>query len=339
MKTVMVTGAAGFLGSHLMLHHLKQGDAVLGIDNYCSSDPDSLHVNEIKNFKTKSCKFLFECDVTERGFSGLDGCINDFKRCNDDKQFDIIYNFACPASPPRYQAMPIKTMMTCTLGVKNILDIAMQMSSIVVHASTSEVYGDPDVSPQPEQYRGNVNSYGPRACYDEGKRAAEALCFDYLHRFDVDARMVRIFNTYGPHMSSDDGRVISNFICQALNNEKLTLYGEGQQTRSFCYVDDLIAGIVAMGNLGQNPNAPINLGNPNEFTIRELAENVVRKLGATDDAIKYGSLFEYEKLPTDDPTQRCPNIARARELLLWEPRVQLSEGLDKTIEYFRHVCR
>lgn len=332
---VLVTGAAGFLGSHLMLHHLRQGDTVLGIDNFCSSESDSDHVKLIRLLCSMNGKrgMLLDGDITEDGDDGLWGCFAEFESEGLGHRFDLIYNFACPASPPRYQEMPILTMMTCVAGTGAVLDMASKHKAVVVHASTSEVYGDPEHSPQRESYRGRVNSYGPRACYDEGKRAAEALCYDYLHTYEVDVRIVRIFNTYGPHMDPYDGRVVSNFICQALRGEPMTVYGDGSQTRSFCYVDDLIRGIVAVGALPQNPRGPINLGNPNEFTVQELALAVAEKVCGGAGMIKY------EKLPVDDPTQRCPDISRAKELLDWEPKVQLSEGLDKTIEYFRSVVR
>ena len=328
---VLITGAAGFLGSHLMLHHLKQGDIVLGIDNYCSSDPNSDHVKLI-NLLCKDSKqgMLAMGDIVENGDDGLWGCFAEFESRGLGNQFDLIYNFACPASPPRYQEMPILTMMTCVAGTGAVLDMAAKHRAVVVHASTSEVYGDPEHSPQRESYRGRVNSYGPRACYDEGKRAAEALCYDWHHSYGVDARLVRIFNTYGPHMDPHDGRVVSNFICQALRREQLTIYGNGQQTRSFCYVDDLIRGIVAVGALAKNPEGPINLGNPNEFTVYELANEVIKRLGGD---------ITLHPLPTDDPTQRCPDITRAKELLGWEPQVQLARGLDRTIEYFKSVAR
>jgi UDP-glucuronate decarboxylase len=218
-----------------------------------------------------------------------------------------------------------------------MLDVANQSQAVFVHASTSEVYGDPNITPQVESYRGYVNSYGPRSCYDEGKRTAEALCYDYFHSYDVDARLVRIFNTYGPHMHPNDRRVISNFICQVLRGEQMTIYGEGKQTRSFCYVDDMIRGIVAVGNLASNPGGPINLGNPYEFTVRELAHNIGRKVIGE----RYnGHYFLIDKpLPVDDPTQRKPDISRAKELLGWEPKVSLDEGLDKTIKYFSDIIR
>ena len=261
----------------------------------------------------------------------IDDTLEHFK--SEHLDVDLIMNFACPASPPRYQAMPIETMMTCVVGTKNMLDIARQYDAVIVHASTSEVYGDPTVSPQIETYRGNVNSWGIRANYDEGKRAAEALAFDYIHKFDVDVRVLRIFNTYGPQMDANDGRVISNFINQALRGEALTIYGHGQQTRSFCYVDDLVDGIVTLATMPRNQalNSPINLGNPNEFTIEELAEKVAIKLCAGRLVVRK------EAMPLDDPSRRCPDITKARDLLRWEPKVQLDEGLDHTIEYFKRL--
>lgn len=334
---VLVTGAAGFLGSHLMLHHLERGDQVLGIDNHSSSRPDSEHAVRIKKeCRQRRAGYLLNGDVSvERD---LWNCFSDFEASGYGNQFDLVYNMACPASPPVYQSMPIETMKACTVGVTNVLEMARQHKAIVVHASTSEVYGDPTVSPQPESYRGYVNSYGPRSCYDEGKRAAEALCYDYLNLHKVDVRLVRIFNTYGVHMDPNDGRVVSNFICQALRREKLTVYGGGAQTRSFCYVDDLIRGITATAQLGRNPQGPINLGNPNEFTVMDLAFKVAAQVGdIPEDCSSISHSIEVKPLPTDDPLQRCPDISRARELLGWEPRVELEEGLNKTVAYFRAV--
>ena len=331
MKTILVTGAGGFLGSHLMLHHLKAGDTVLGVDNHSSSQANSAHVNLIKSLCGPHNRSVFaKVDINERGVRGLDGVVSDYFSWMPGRKFDVIYNFACPASPPRYQAIPVETMLTCTMGVVNILELAKYHSSIVVHASTSEVYGDPDVNPQPESYRGNVNSYGPRACYDEGKRAAEALCYDYLNKYGVDARMVRIFNTYGPHMDPYDGRVVSNFICQALRGEQLTVFGDGSQTRSFCYVDDLIRGIVSLGSLKQNPKSPINLGNPEEFTVKQLALKVSQKILGEEKPVLF------KELPVDDPTQRKPDITLANKILDWQPRITLDLGLDRTIDYFRN---
>lgn len=316
MKTVLVTGAAGFLGSHLAKHHLDAGDLVHGMDDFTSSDRNSAHLKELLGYDLFD---LVEHDITEP--------------YKFDNKVDLIYNFACPASPPAYQSMPVHTMMTCVVGTERMLDTAQKHDAVLVHASTSEIYGDPEVSPQHEGYRGCVNSYGPRACYDEGKRAAEALCFDYRKEYGVDARLVRIFNTYGPHMDPFDGRVVSNFIRQALQGEPLTIYGHGQQTRSFCYVDDLIRGIVAMGELKMNPMTPINLGNPTEHTVHDLAEMIARSLNGGRLNVKPGAM------PIDDPTRRKPDITLAGDLLDWKPRVSIEVGLEKTTEYFRKVLK
>jgi UDP-glucuronate decarboxylase len=317
MRHVLITGSAGFLGSHLVLHHVAAGDRVYGVDNYSSSKPLSRHHRKI--IKDSGDKYLFSvADVSNPEFPRL------FKEI----PLDIIYNFACPASPPRYQNIPVETMMTCVAGTRNILATARH-KTVVVHASTSEIYGDPQVSPQSESYRGQVNSYGPRSCYDEGKRAAEALCYDYRHKHGIDARLIRIFNTYGPHMDIEDGRVVTNFIGQALRGEALTIYGDGSQTRSFCYVDDLIRGIISLAQLPENPGTPVNLGNPNEFTIKELAHKI---------QLIFGSTIENKSLPIDDPLQRRPDVSLAKKLFGWEPSVQLDEGLYKTIEYFKSIA-
>lgn len=312
MKRVLVTGAAGFLGSHLALHHLNVGDKVIGVDDFCSSQKDSKYFTNLK----LSPSFTFiERDICDLGSNSF-----------ADDRFDLIYNFACPASPSKYQAMPVKTIMTCVLGTKNMLEIATQHKAVLVHASTSEIYGDPVESPQREDYRGCVNSYGPRACYDEGKRCAEALCWEYRDKCGTDARVIRIFNTYGPGMSLDDGRVITNFVKQALYQEPLTVYGHGQQSRSFCYVSDTIRAVVAMAMLKSNPNTPINVGNPNEFTICELVEKIRPHVR---DELR----IEHRPLPVDDPQQRCPDITLARTILKWEPRVTLAEGLAAMFSY------
>ena len=332
-KTVLITGVAGFLGSHLALHHLEEGDYVVGVDNFFSSNRESKHLEKLMFTKRWANRFVFaEHDICQRDISAhVDDAFYSFRECFET--IDTIYNFACPASPPIYQSMPVETLMTCTLGVKNILDIAREnKDATVVHASTSEVYGDPTQAPQKETYWGNVNSFGPRSCYDEGKRAAEALCYDYLHKYDVDVRLVRIFNTYGPNMDQNDGRVISNFIVQALQNKQLTVFGDGLQTRSFCYVDDLINGILKLGEADNNPMQPVNIGNPHEFTMLQLAEKINRKIRGD-----FWRPIEFKPLPKDDPTQRRPDITVAKELLGWTPRVQLDEGLDKTIEYFKKV--
>jgi UDP-glucuronate decarboxylase len=316
MRHVLITGSAGFLGSHLVLHHVALGDRVYGVDNYSSSKPLARHHRKI--IKESGDKYLFSvADISNPEFPRL------FKEI----PLDIVYNFACPASPPRYQSIPVETTMTCVAGTRNVLATARH-KTIVVHASTSEVYGDPDVSPQSESYRGCVNPYGPRSCYDEGKRAAEALCYDYRNKHGIDARLVRIFNTYGPHMDIEDGRVVTNFIAQAMRGSPLTVYGDGSQTRSFCYVDDLIRGITALAELPENPGTPINIGNPNEFTIKQLALKVQSI---------FGSQLDNRALPVDDPLQRCPDISLAKKILRWEPRVELDEGLSKTIEYFKSI--
>jgi len=312
MKRILVTGAAGFLGSYLVEHHLKLGDHVYGVDNFCSSNVLSKHHQLLLNDKNYF-------------FSNLDVCDKNFVDTFISLNFDKIYNFACPASPPIYQSIPIETMMTCVLGTKNVLTLAKK-DTVVVHASTSEVYGDPSVSPQPEAYRGNVNSYGPRACYDEGKRAAEALCYDFLNKFGTDVRLVRIFNTYGPRMDSKDGRIITNLVTQALGGKPLTIYGDGRQTRSFCYVTDLIRGVISLSDADKNPRSPINIGNPDEYSILQLAQKLQSKLG--------GEISFVHPLPVDDPLQRKPNIKLAREFLNWSPVVNLDDGLDKMIKHY-----
>ena len=326
-KNILITGAAGFLGSHLALHHLKLGHRVLGIDNYSSSTENSRHVKLIHELYGPEKFKIYKADI--RDPHAMDVASMSFLNyANED--FEVIYNFACPASPPIYQNIPIDTLLTCTLGTANVLAFAKKHASIVVHASTSEVYGDPQVSPQSEGYRGHVNSYGPRACYDEGKRAAEALCYDYWDQFDLDVRVVRIFNTYGPHMCARDGRVVSNFITQALRGDSLTIYGDGTQTRSFCYVDDLISAITKMASLKKNPETPINIGNPHEFTMIDLAKNVLRCLGK-----QTRSQMINMPLPIDDPLQRKPDISLARQILNWEPQISLEEGIIKTIDWFQ----
>lgn len=329
MKTVVVTGAAGFLGSHLAKYHLDHDDAVYGIDNFSSSAHDSKHLNGLKTHE----RFIFiEADI----------CDNPFVGWNTDTSIDIVYNFACPASPPVYQRMPVETLMTCTQGLKHVLDMAHEFKAKVLHASTSEVYGDPTSSPQREDHLGNVHSYGPRACYDEGKRAAEALCYDYLNEFNVDVRLARIFNTYGPCMAPDDGRVVSNFIVQALRGEKLTVHGTGEQTRSFCYVDDMVRAIVSLGSLQDNPRTPVNIGNPRECTVNVLASKVIEKVHRSTgrwmgdvEVPPFDKMIERKPLPVDDPTRRCPDITLATKLLGWEPMWSLDKGLDATIDYFR----
>jgi UDP-glucuronate decarboxylase len=331
MGVVVITGVAGFLGSHLAFRHIERGDFVIGLDNFCSSSPDSDHIKQLK--RNKSVAF-YDVDICKRDqvYSAVDDALTRKGLSSDQGDIDIVMNFACPASPPRYQAIPVETMMTCVVGTKNMLDLARDLDCTIVHASTSEIYGDPDISPQVETYWGNVNTWGIRANYDNGKRSAETLCHDYIHKYNVDVRVVRIFNTYGDCMHPDDGRVISNFINQAIRKEFLTVYGAGDQSRSFCFVDDLIDGIVKFGALPSSlitERRPMNLGNPNEFTIFELAWMIHERFP--------GTKIIHKDIPMDDPKQRCPDITRAKTLLNWEPRIQLSEGLDRTIEYFKFL--
>jgi len=303
---IIVTGGAGFLGSHLCERLLSQGNDVICLDNFFTGSKNNIrHLLENEYFE------VIRHDVV------------DPIRLEADR----IYNLACPASPIHYQYNPIKTIKTSVLGAINVLGLAKRTRARILQASTSEVYGDPDVHPQVEEYRGSVNPIGIRSCYDEGKRCAESLFFNYYREHKTDIRVIRIFNTYGPRMDSGDGRVVSNFIVQALKGENITVYGDGSQTRSFCYVDDLISGMMLV--MEQNETVgPLNLGNPGEFTILELAEKVVKKVGGK-------SKIVFEPLPADDPTQRQPNIDKVKKITGWEPKVNLDEGLDRTIEYFR----
>src|SRR5579862_6285657 len=304
-KRVLVTGGAGFLGSHLCERLIEQGHDVLCVDNYFTGRKDNIsHLLDNPNFEA------MRHDVTWPLFV----------------EVDEIYNLACPASPVHYQFDPVQTTKTSVLGAINMLGLAKRVKAKVFQASTSEVYGDPTVHPQTEDYRGNVNPIGPRACYDEGKRCAETLFFDYYRQHKTEIRVIRIFNTYGPRMHPNDGRVVSNFIIQALKGEPITIYGEGSQTRSFCYVDDLIDGMIRMMNQDEM-TGPVNIGNPREMTIRELAEMVLAKIGGKSKLVK-------KPLPEDDPLQRQPNIALAKAKLGWEPKVPLETGLEKTIAYF-----
>jgi UDP-glucuronate decarboxylase len=309
---ILITGGAGFIGSHLSDRLLADGHHVVCLDNFFTGRRDNIeHLLDHPGFE------LLRHDVCEPLFL----------------EVDQIYNLACPASPVHYQYNPVKTVKSNVMGTLNMLVLAKRVGARILQASTSEVYGDPTVHPQPESYWGNVNPIGPRACYDEGKRVAETLMSDYHREDAVDIRIARIFNTYGPRMAENDGRVVSNFIVQALRGQELTLYGTGEQTRSFCYVDDLVDGLVRLMNVeGQGRHEPVNLGNPVEFTIRQLAEEVVMVVGGETRVV-------FKPLPQDDPTQRQPDITRAREWLGWEPRLHLAEGLALTVEYFRHGLR
>jgi UDP-glucuronate decarboxylase len=308
MKTILVTGGAGFLGSHLCDRLLAQGHHVICLDSFLTGGRDNLqHLAGERNLS------LIEQDV-----------IHPLSL----EHVDEIYNLACPASPVHYQHDPIHTMQTSVIGAMNVLELARRTGARIFQASTSEVYGDPLIHPQTEAYLGNVNTIGPRACYDEGKRAAETLFFDYHRRYGVEIKVVRIFNTYGPRMDANDGRVVSNFIVQALRGEDLTIYGDGSQTRSFCYVDDLVEGFIRLMGSEAGVLGPVNLGNPGEFTMLELATQVLRLTGST-------SKLSFQELPQDDPKQRCPDITRAREALGWTPTIDLATGLERTITYFR----
>jgi UDP-glucuronate decarboxylase len=309
MKKILVTGGAGFLGSHLCERLVKEGHHVLCVDNYFTGSKTNVHhLLSYPNFEILRQDVCFPLYV----------------------EVDEIYNLACPASPKYYQQDPIQTTKTSIIGAYNLLGLAKRTSAKILQASTSEIYGDPKIHPQPEEYWGNVNPIGIRSCYDEGKRAAETLFFDYHRQHGVRIKVMRIFNTYGPAMAADDGRVVSNFIVQALKGDDITIYGDGTQTRSFCYVDDLIEGMCRLMNSDDSITGPINIGNPNEFTIAELAENVIRLTQSKSKVITM-------PLPKDDPKQRQPNITKAKELLEWEPTTQLELGLERTIEYFSKV--
>ena len=306
MKRILVTGGAGFLGSFLCERLVGEGHDVICLDNYFTGRKRNIeHLMQFKNFE------LMRHDITFPIFL----------------EVDRIYNLACPASPVHYQYNPVKTIKTSVLGAIHVLGLAKRVNARVLQASTSEVYGDPAMHPQREEYWGNVNCIGMRSCYDEGKRVAETLFFDYHRQNNVDIRVMRIFNTYGPRMHPNDGRVVSNFIVQALQNRDITIYGDGSQTRSFCYVDDLIEAMTRLMDQ-EGFNGPVNIGNPGEFTIKELAEKVVKLTGSSGKIV-------YKDIPPDDPKQRKPDITLAREKLGWQPRVHLEEGLQKTIEYFK----
>ncbi|MEH3102528.1 MAG: SDR family oxidoreductase [Sphingomonas phyllosphaerae] len=307
-KRILVTGGAGFLGSHLIDRLLERGDEVVCVDNLFTGakrNIEHLHSNPRFEFMRHDVCFSLYVEVDE------------------------IYNLACPASPIHYQHDPVQTTKTSVIGAINMLGLAKRLKCKIFQASTSEVYGDPHVHPQTEDYWGNVNPIGIRSCYDEGKRCAETLFFDYHRQLGVEVKVARIFNTYGPRMHPADGRVVSNFIMQALRDEPITMYGDGSQTRSFCYRDDLVEGFLRLMDTAPDVTGPVNIGNPNEFTIRELAELVIELTGSR-------STLAYRPLPQDDPMQRQPNISVARDTLGWEPKVQLREGLERTIDYFRN---
>ena len=307
MKRILVSGGAGFIGSHLCTRLINNGHEVICLDNFCTGSKDNIaHLMGNHHFE------VVRHDVTYP-YSA---------------EVDEIYNLACPASPIHYQHDPIQTAKTSVLGAINMLGLAMRLDAKVLQASTSEVYGDPIVHPQPEYYWGNVNPVGYRSCYDEGKRCAETLFMDYHRQNDVRVKIIRIFNTYGPRMLPNDGRVVSNFVLQALNNEDITIYGDGKQTRSFQYIDDLIEGMIRMMETEDDFTGPVNLGNPNEFSIQELAKKIIAMTGSS-------SKIVFKSLPNDDPKQRQPDITLARKKLGWEPTIELEDGLSRMIEYFK----
>ena len=306
---ILLTGAAGFLGSHISKKLIDNNHEVIGLDD--------LSTGSIKNIEQliNHPKYSF---------------IEHDMRIPYQAKVDAILNFACPASPVNYQKDPVRTIETNFLGMINLLHLANETGARIIQASTSEIYGDPTQSPQKESYWGNVNPIGIRSCYDEGKRAAETLCFDYKRQHNLDTRVIRIFNTYGPNMAIGDGRVVSNFIVQALRNEPINIYGDGKQTRSFCYVSDLVEGIYKLLNLDENPDTPLNLGNPNEFTILELAKVVIEITNSKSEIVS-------NPLPQDDPKQRCPDISLAKSILNWKPTIELREGIEKTTAYFKQI--
>ncbi len=309
MKNILITGGAGFVGSHLAEKLLKDGNRIFVVDSLITGSEENInHLKTDRNFS------FFRHDIVEPFYL--------------DEKIDQVYNLACPASPVHYQKNAIRTIKTNTVGVINMLGFARAKNATILQASTSEVYGDPEVSPQSEEYRGNVNPIGPRACYDEGKRCAETLFFDYKRMHGMSIKVVRIFNTYGSRMAEGDGRVVSNFILQALKGESITMYGDGSQTRSFCFVSDLVVALEKMMNTDKIVTGPINLGNPHEITVKELAERIIKMTGSK-------SKIEFRKLPEDDPMQRRPDITKAKNILGWEPKIELEEGLEQTIKYFK----
>lgn len=305
MKRILVTGGAGFVGSNLCEKLLNDGNYVICLDNFFTGSKAN-----VEKFANNSNFELVNHDVTDEYLN----------------EVDQIYNLACPASPPHYQYDPIKTMKTSVLGIINMLELAKKCNATILQASTSEVYGNPNVHPQLESYWGNVNPIGIRSCYDEGKRCAETLMMDYHRQFGIDTKIVRIFNTYGPNMAQNDGRVVSNFILQALKNEDITIYGDGSQTRSFCYVDDLVEGLIKMMN--SKLTGPVNLGNPSERTVLDFAKLIIKLTNSSSKIVN-------KPLPSDDPTKRRPDISLAKQELDWQPKVDIIEGLNKTIEYFK----
>jgi UDP-glucuronate decarboxylase len=308
-KRILVTGGAGFLGSHLCERLLNEGNDVICLDNFFTGDKKN-----IEHLLSNNYFELVRHDVSEP----------------ISLEVDEIYNLACPASPPHYQFDPVQTTITSVMGAINMLNIARRTKAKILQASTSEVYGDPEIHPQPESYKGSVSTTGIRACYDEGKRCAETLFFDYFRQYNVDIKVMRIFNTYGPNMNPYDGRVVSNFIVQAIKGEDITMYGDGMQTRSFCYVDDLVDGMIRLMNSRDDFTGPVNIGNPSEFTMLELAQKVIELTGSESKII-------HLPLPQDDPMQRQPDITLAKKELDWEPHIQLEEGLKATIEYFKGI--
>lgn len=311
MKRVLITGGAGFIGSHLSSKLVEEDNYVICLDNFYTGNKSNIAKLEgKKNFEVLVHDVTIPIKI----------------------KVDEIYNLACPASPIHYQKNPVQTTKTIVFGAINMLELAVQTGARVLQASTSEVYGDPEVHPQTEDYWGHVNPIGPRSCYDEGKRCAETLFFDFHHQLDVDIKIARIFNTYGPQMNKNDGRVISNFIVQALMNDDITVYGDGEQTRSFCYIDDLIRGMTSLMNSEAAVIGPINLGNPNESTMLEIASHIIRIIDSK-------SRITYLPLPLDDPRQRQPDISLANKILKWEPTISLDEGLRKTISYFTNILK
>lgn len=306
---VLITGAAGFIGSHLVDKYLALGHKVIGLDNLSTGSRSNLE----KNWNHPMFEFV-EHDVTSKF----------------EVDAELIFNLACPASPVHYQKTPIQTLLTSFIGTVNCLELARNSGARLVHASTSEVYGDPEVSPQAENYVGSVNPIGPRACYDEGKRAAETAIFDYRRIYNIDARVIRIFNTYGPRMQENDGRVVSNFIVSAMRGEPLTIYGDGSQTRSFCFVDDTVEAFAKMAELHDFPETPINVGNPNEISMRSLAQMILEITASK-------SSISNLPLPQDDPRRRCPDISKAREILKWSPTIDLKVGLIRTKNFFSEI--